>query len=134
MAKKTKKAGKTMAKAAKKTAPAKVVTPLSKINAATSPRTKSAIYGILAETTGLSRKDVGSVFASMQDIIGKDLGKKGCGLFTVPGLMKLRRIHKPATKARKGVNPFTGEEVMFKAKPARNIVKIRPLKGLKDMV
>ena len=62
------------------------------------------------------------------------VGKRGPGLFTVPGLCKIVVQHKPATKARKGTNPFTGEETVFKAKPARNVVKIRPLKGLKDMV
>ena len=61
--------------------------------------------------------------------------KKGApGEFTVPGLMKCKVIRKPATKARKGINPFTGEEVMFKAKPARNVIKVRPLKALKEMV
>ena len=61
------------------------------------------------------------------------LRKAGPGEFTVPGLMKCKVQHKPATKARKGINPFTGEEVMFKAKPARSVVKIRPLKRLKEM-
>lgn len=139
MAKKAKKAKtaakKTTAAPAKTAAKAaKVIMPLTKVQAATSPRTKSDIFGVLAETTGLSKKEVSAVFTSMNDLISKDVGKKGCGLFTVPGLMKIRRINKPATKARKGVNPFTGEEQMFKAKPARNVVKIRPLKALKDMV
>ena len=62
------------------------------------------------------------------------LGKKGSGAYTVPGLMKLVVQRKPATKARPGINPFTKEETIFKAKPARNVVKIRPLKNLKDMV
>ena len=142
MAKKTKKPTKALAKkktnvvasVAKAAKPAKVVVPLSKIQPAGTPRTKSEILGVLAETTGLSKKDVSSVFASLSDLIGKDVGKKGCGLFTVPGLLKIRRSNKPATKARKGINPFTGEETTFKAKPARNVVKIRPLKALKDMV
>ena len=142
MAKKTKKPVKATAKkktivraaAPKASKPVKVIVPLSKVQPAGTPRTKSEILGVLAETTGLSKKDVSSVFASMSDLIGKDVGKKGCGLFTVPGLLKIRRINKPATKARKGINPFTGEETTFKAKPARNVVKIRPLKALKDMV
>lgn len=130
--KKKKTAARTTAKApvAKKVAapaPAKVIP-------AGTPRTKSEIMGILAEQAGVSKKDVSTVFIAMSDMISKDLGKKGCGMFTVPGLMKIRRINKPATKARKGINPFTGEETMFKAKPARNVVKIRPLKALKDMV
>jgi nucleoid DNA-binding protein len=131
---KKKTAGATAAPKKAAVAAAKVVVPLSKITAATTPRTKSEIMGILAETTGLSKKDVSNVFHSMADLVSKDVGKKGCGLFTVPGLLKIRRITKPATKARKGINPFTGEETMFKAKPARNVVKVRPLKALKDMV
>ena len=144
MAKKTKKAAKattakkTKTNAAPKAAaaakPVKQVMPLSKVQPAGTPRTKSEIMGVLAETTGLSKRDVANVFTSLSDLISKDVGKKGCGLFTVPGLMKVRRISKPATKARKGINPFTGEETTFKAKPARNVVKIRPLKALKDMV
>jgi len=138
MAKKTKKA-KTTAKAkakapAAKASAAKTLVPVAKLNPASSPRTKGEILTILAESTGLSRKEVSTVFANMSELIGKDLGKKGCGMFTVPGLLKIRCVNKPATKARKGINPFTGEETTFKAKPARNVVKVRPLKALKDMV
>ena len=88
---------------------------------------------VLSEKTGLSKKEVSGVFETLGDLIGFDL-KKGPGTFTVPGLMKVVVVRKPAVKARKGVNPFTGEEMMFKAKPARNVVKVRALKGLKDMV
>ena len=98
------------------------------------PRTKSEVIGAIAEETGLTRKEVGSVFQSMTGLVKRDLSKRGTGQFTVPGLMKIRVKHKPATKARRGINPFTGEEAMFKAKPARNVVKITPLKALKDMV
>jgi nucleoid DNA-binding protein len=98
------------------------------------PRTKSEVIGAIAEETGLTRKEVSSVFISLTGLIKRDLSKRGTGQFTVPGLMKIRVKHKPATKARKGINPFTGEEAMFKAKPARNVVKIGPLKALKDMV
>jgi nucleoid DNA-binding protein len=98
------------------------------------PRTKSQIVGAIADETGLTRKEVQGVFDSMSGMIKKDLGKKGPGIFTVPGLMKVKVVRKPATKARKGINPFTGEETIFKAKPARNVVKVQPLKGLKDMV
>ena len=133
-AKKAKTASKTMPTTAKKVAAVKTLMPLTKVNPSASPRTKSEIMGVLADTTGLSKKDVSNLFHSLSDLIGKDVGKKGCGLFTVPGLMKIRRVNRPATKARKGINPFTGEEVMFKAKPARNVVKVRPLKALKDMV
>jgi len=67
-------------------------------------------------------------------LIESDIGKRGPGVFTVPGLMKIKVVRKPATKARKGINPFTGVEMMFKAKPARNVVKVQALKGLKEMV
>ncbi len=102
--------------------------------AAVKPMTKSEIVSGIADTTGLSRKDVGSVFEAMSAQIKKSLSRSGSGAYTIPGLMKLVVKRKPATKARKGINPFTKEETIFKAKPARNVVKIRPLKNLKDMV
>jgi nucleoid DNA-binding protein len=102
--------------------------------AAKKPPTKSEILSSIAEQTDLTKKDVSNVFDALTDLIGKNLSKRGPGVFTVPGLMKIQVQTKPATKARKGINPFTGEEQMFKAKPARKVVKIRPLKGLKDQV
>lgn len=98
------------------------------------PPTKSEIMRKIADDTGLTRKDVNAVFESLQSQIKKNLGRRGPGVFSVPGLMKIKVVRKPATKARKGINPFTGEETIFKAKPARNVVKVTPLKGLKDMV
>ena len=97
-------------------------------------RTKSQVYGDLAECTELTRRDVAGVFDSLADLIKKDIGKRGPGTFTVPGLMKIKVVRKPATKARMGINPFPKEEMMFKAKPARNVVKVLALKGLKSMV
>jgi len=97
-------------------------------------RTKSEVYGALAESTGMTRKEIAGVFDAMSAIIKKDLGKRGPGIFTVPGLMKIRRVHKPATKSRKGINPFTGEEITISAKPARSVVKVTALKNLKTMV
>lgn len=103
--------------------------------AAKKPPTKSQIYATIAEDTGLTRKDVAAVFESLSGQIKKNLGGRGGpGLFTLPGLLKMRVVKKPATKARKGINPFTGEEMMFKAKPASKTVKVAALKGLKDMV
>jgi nucleoid DNA-binding protein len=99
------------------------------------PPTKSEIYAKIVEDTGLTRKDVAAVFDSLNAQIRKNLGGRGApGVFTMPGLLKMRVLKKPARKARKGVNPFTGEEMMFKAKPASKTVKVSPLKGLKDMV
>jgi nucleoid DNA-binding protein len=97
--------------------------------------TKSEIYAQVADDTGLTKKDVAAVFESLSGQIQKNLGGRGApGMFTLPGLLKMRVVKKPATKARKGVNPFTGEEMMFKAKPASKTVKVAALKGLKDMV
>ncbi len=95
---------------------------------------KSEVVSGIADATGLTKKQVNSVFDAMATQIKKSLGSRGPGAYAVPGLMKLVVVRKPATPARKGINPFTGEETMFKAKPARNIVKIRALKNLKDMV
>ncbi len=102
--------------------------------AAAKPRTKSEIFTYLAQETGVSKKQVAAMFDGLSTLIKKDLGSRGPGAFTVPGLMKIVVQKKPATKARKGINPFTGEEMIFKAKPARKVVKVRPLKKLKEMV
>ena len=96
--------------------------------------TKSEILASIAQTTELSRKQVASVFDALSCLIAGAVGKKGPGVFALPGLAKIVVIQKPATKARKGINPFTGQEIMIKAKPARKVVKVRPLKNLKAMV
>lgn len=99
------------------------------------PPNKSEIYRTISEDTGLTRKEVGNVFDSLSAIMKKNLGGRGGpGEFSLPGMFKMKVVKKPATKARKGINPFTGEEMMFKAKPASKRVKILPLKGVKDMV
>ncbi|MEM1071351.1 MAG: HU family DNA-binding protein [Planctomycetota bacterium] len=98
------------------------------------PRTKSEVQSLIAEHVGISKKEVAAVFDTMGTLIAADLKKGNAGVFNVPGLMKVTVQRKPATKARKGINPFTGEPTIFKAKPARNVVKVRPLKALKDMV
>lgn len=105
-----------------------------KAAAAVKAKTKSEIYGTIADATELTKRQVSAVFDELSGMIQKDLGRRGPGVFTVPGLMKIQRVHKPAVRARKGINPFTGEPTVFKAKPAHNRIKIRALKGLKDMV
>jgi nucleoid DNA-binding protein len=100
---------------------------------ATKPRTKSEIFRHLSESADMPRKQVAEVFDGLKTLIKKEL-TKGPGVFTVPGLMKIKVVRKPATKARKGTNPFTGEPMIFKAKPARKVVKVLALKGLKEMV
>ena len=113
--------------ASKKTAQKTIISP-------NKPYTKTELYSTLSGCTGLQKKEVSAVFDELGSIIAAHLKKQGPGQFTIPGLIKIVVTHKPATKARKGINPFTGEEIMFKAKPARNVVKVRPLKKLKAMV
>src|SRR5579872_5568863 len=90
---------------------------------ASKPMSKSDVLNALAQESELSRKQVASVLDALSGLIGKNVGKKGPGVFAVPGLMKITVIHKKATPARKGINPFTKEEQMFKAKPARKVIK-----------
>ena len=94
--------------------------------------TKSEVLTQISKDTALSRKQVSSVFDSLSGVIKKSL--RGNGLFTMPGLMKLKVVKKPATKQREGINPFTGEKMTFKAKPASKKVRVLPLKSLKAMV
>ena len=94
--------------------------------------TKSEILATIAKDTELSKKQVGTVFDSLHGIIKKSL--RGSGLFTLPGLLKLKVVKKPATKAREGVNPFTGEKMTFKAKAASKKVRAVALKSLKGFV
>ena len=99
------------------------------------PPTKTEIMNNIAEATELTKKRVADVMDALSEEIRKSIAKRGGpGQFSIPGLCKIVVQRKPATKERKGINPFTGEETVFKAKPARNVVKIRPLKNLKDMV
>ena len=105
-----------------------------RLTTAPAARSKSEVISLISEHVGITKKEVQHVFDSMGQIIKKDLSRQGPGEFKVPGMMKITVQRKPATKARKGINPFTGEETMFKAKPARNVVKVRPLKGLKELV
>ena len=122
---------------AKAAAPApKAAAPKAEAKAAAPKKaaTKSEIFAALAEKTGLKKADVASVFAAMSEAIAKDLGKKGAGIFTVPGLLKLKVVRKAATKEKQGVNPFNGQPMTIKAKPARNVIKAYPLKALKDLV
>ena len=108
--------------------------PIKKVTAAKAPMTKSAMLAQIAQNTGLARKQVSAIFDELAILIESHLKKGGVGQFTFSGLMKIEVKRKPATKARKGINPFTGEETVFKAKPARNVVRIRALKKVKDMV
>lgn len=98
--------------------------------------TKSQIVASIAEATDVSKKDVAAVFTALEAEVKKNLGSRGAGSFTIPGLLKIVRLRVPARPARKGVpNPFKPGELMdVPAKPAQNKVKIRALKNLKGMV
>ena len=107
---------------------------MAKVTAVKQPMTKAQLLSAIAEDTGLTRKQVTEVMDSLSGQIQRHIKKRGPGTFTLPGLLKVKTVRKPAKRARKGVNPFTGEETTFAAKPAHTVVKIQPLKGLKDMV
>lgn len=118
---------------AKKAAAPKAAPAAKKALKVSEAMSKTQVLTHIAEATELSRKQVQSVVEELSAVIEAHVSKKGVGEFTLPGLMKIQVINKPATKARKGINPFTKEEVTFKAKPASRKIKIRPLKKLKDM-
>ena len=124
--------------AARKAAPRKTAARAAAPKKVTSPiresYTKAQLLAALVENTGVARKDVVAIVEELNSLIERHVKKRAAGQFTMPGLMKIRTTRKPATKARKGRNPFTGEEIMIKAKPARTVVKITALKGLKEMV
>jgi nucleoid DNA-binding protein len=128
-----KKEGRMATKKKAKKAPRKKAT-VKKSPSPKAPMKKTAILNEISMSSGLAKKQVSSVLDGLEGLIKGHIKKRGPGQFTLPGLLKIEVKRKPATKARKGINPFTGEETIFKAKPARNVVKIRPLKKLKDMV
>jgi nucleoid DNA-binding protein len=104
-----------------------------KKSAVQSKMTKSQILTELSVNTMLSKKELALVFSELDLLVERHIKKRACGEFLLPGLLKIVTVKKPAVKARKGINPFTGEEMMFKAKKATTVVKVRPLKKLKEM-
>jgi len=106
---------------------------VKKVSAVKKPMTKAVMITEIAENTGLNKKQVNSVIDELAIIIERHVKKRSPGKFILPGLIKVQVKRKPATKARKGINPFTGEKTTFKAKPARRVVKVTPLKKLKEM-
>lgn len=117
--------------ATKKKTTARKASPTTAIRSAFN---KSQMMTEIADATELSKRQVASVFEELGNIMQRHFKKGAAGEFTMPGLMKCVAKRKPATKSRRGVNPFTGEMITFKAKPARNIIKVRALKRLKEMV
>ena len=136
MATRKKTAKKTAKKAAKKTTARKTTkkaaaSSVKRISGSATVRTKSQITNSIVDATGMTRKEVNTVFEALEALTVADL-KKGTDVKFMG--MKLTVKKKPATKARKGINPFTGEEMMFKAKPASKAVKVRALKTLNDKI
>ncbi len=119
---------------AKKGVKKAAVKPVKRIKAIKEPFTRSTMLATIAENTGLSKKQVTTVFDEFRNIIEGHIKNGSARTFTMHGLFKIKVNRKPASRARKGTNPFTGEPMTFKAKPARNVVKILPLKAIKDMV
>ncbi len=117
----------------KKKAAIKKAPSTRKATAIQNKMTKSQILTEIAEKTDISKKDVSTVLAELDLLIERHIKKRACGEFLLPGLLKIVTVKKPAVKARKGINPFTGEEMMFKAKKATTVVKVRALKKLKEM-
>jgi nucleoid DNA-binding protein len=122
-----------------KKAPARAVSKLNltkplKVSGSPKPRSKGEVFGAIAQHVGIHRRDVAAVFHVMAAMIKADLSKSGAGVFKLPGLMRITVKRKPATKEHEGISPFTKEPMIFKAKPARNVVRVRPLQALRAMV
>lgn len=98
------------------------------------PLSKSGIIKALVDMTGVAKKEVASIMEGLHDLIELHVKSRGPGKFVFPGLLKITVVKKPARPSRKGINPFTGEETVFKAKPAHKVVKIKALKKLKEQV
>ena len=124
---------KTARKATKATAAPKKATVAAKAHTFKDPLKKTELLKVITDHTGLVKKEVVAVLDCLVEVINGHIKPKGAGKFVLPGLLAINVVKKPATKARKGINPFTGEETIFKAKPARKVVKIKPLKKLKEM-
>ncbi len=112
----------------------KIVAKTPKLTIPKTPYKKSEFFNVLAEQSGLAKKEVKAVVESIEAIIKAHLLKNGPGQFTFPGVFKMTAVTKPATKAKRGRNPFTGEEMTIKAKPAKRVVKARVLKKFKIAV
>ena len=123
-------------KAAPKAAPKKAApkaAPAKKLSAISTRYTKTQIVNHLADETTLSKKDVNAVLDGLSDLIERHIKKRSAGEFVLRGMFKIKTVKKPARKARKGINPFTGEETTFAARPASVNVRMSALKKMKDM-
>lgn len=122
-------------KAAKKAAAKKAAAAAPAVKAIATKQTKTQIITALAEATELSKKDIGNVLSALGNMIEGHIKRRGSGEFTIPDTgVKIRRVKKPARKARMGRNPATGEAMKIAAKPASTVVRVTALKALKDKV
>ena len=122
-----------MARNAKAAPAKKAAQPAKKATAIRNKMSKAQILTHLATETGLTRKQVGGVMDELEVLIMRHIKKRSVGEFTLPGLMKIRSVRRPATKKRMGRNPATGEQIEIAAKPATTQVRVRTLKRLKEM-
>lgn len=119
--------------ARKKTAAKKKTAAAEKLKSIASRQTKTQILQEIAEQTDLSRKQVADVFAELGKLVQRHMQRRGSGEFSIPETgVKIRRVKKPARKARMGRNPATGETIKIAAKPATTVIKVSALKALKD--
>lgn len=122
-------------KAAKKKVAKKAAAAAPAVKAITTKQTKTQIVAAIAESTELSKKDVAAVFGALGNMIEGHMKRRGSGEFTIPDTgVKIRRVKKPARKARMGRNPATGEPMKIAAKPASTVVRVTALKALKDTI
>jgi nucleoid DNA-binding protein len=96
--------------------------------------TKTQFVITLAEQSGLDNKQAASALDTINAIVAQQLGKQGPGEVLIPGLLKLNVVDKPATPQHQGINPFTREPMTYKARAAQKVIRVRPLKSLKDAV
>jgi len=95
---------------------------------------KTQFVATLAEKSGLNKKQATSALDTINSMIAQQLGRQGPGEVLIPGLLKLNVVEKPATRKHEGINPFTKEPMVYKAKAAHKVIKVRLLKALKDAV
>lgn len=96
--------------------------------------TKTQFVELMAKHSGLTKKQVIAALQALNTTVSQQLGRRGPGEVVIPGLLRLGVVEKPATPAHEGINPFTKEPMTYKAKPARKVIRVRPLKGLKDAI
>lgn len=126
---------KTKVAARRKPAAKATVSHNKKLTPVSGKQTKTQIIREISENTGLTNQQVKVVLEELHDLAERHMKKRGSGEFIVPMLgVKIRRIRKKATKKRMGRNPFTGQEIMIPAKPARDVIKVTAMKAIKEML